>query len=320
MSAKPLVVFIGPSFGLSEVASICGDVADVVAVEPTAPTVASAMRRAAALIDASMQVPITDAMVAGSLALRVVSCASTGSNHVERRELSRRGISVLTLREDSDLLRNLTPAAEHTWALLLAVARQLVPASQAVLSSLWQREDFPGIILRGKRLGIVGCGRIGQRVAIYGRAFEMSVAGYDPHIGEWPSGIVSASLDEVMATSDVISVSVNLTEESRGLISRALLEKVKPGAIFINTSRGEIVDELALIDGLMSRRILGAGVDVVSGEPTVAQHPIVQYARKYANLVVTPHIAGFAPEAVALVCRRAAEKALPYLGWNHERH
>ena len=117
-----------------------------------------------------------------------------------------------------------------------------------------------------------------------------------------------------MAHSDVISVHVHLSDETRGLLSGNMLATIKPGAIVVNTSRGAIIDEAALLAGLKCRRIGAAGVDVLDGEPDIDQHPLVVYSRDHDNMIVTPHIGGFRPDAVRLVWRRAAEKIVTQLG------
>ena len=119
------------------------------------------------LIDASMSVKITGEMLRRAPNLRIISCATTGSDHIAKDEAASRGIEIRTLREDPELLRDLTPAAELSWALVMACARRLVPAVAHVRQGKWQREQFPGMMLRGRTLGLVGCGRIGQWMARY---------------------------------------------------------------------------------------------------------------------------------------------------------
>ncbi len=206
------------------------------------------------------------------------------------------------------MLRNITPAAELSWALLLGCARRLRAAVSHTRDGHWVREEFPGVMLNGKRLGLIGCGRIGSWMARYAQAFGMSVMGYDPHLAELPAGVERATLERVMAESDFISVHVHLSDETRGLVSAAMFVLVKPGAIFINTSRGAIADESALLAALELGRLAAAGSDVLEGEPDIAGHPLVAYARRRDNLLITPHCGGYSPDAVRLVCRHAAGK------------
>lgn len=147
-------------------------------------------------------------------------------------------------------------------------------------------------------------------MARYGQAFGMEVVGYDPFQEIMPKGITNVSLAELMSTSDVITVHVHLNDDTRGLISESLIETVKPNAIFLNTSRGAVTDEIALLKALESGQLGAAGLDVLEGEPDITSHPLRLYAEDHDNLLITPHCGGFSPDAVRIVCRRAAEKIL----------
>ena len=283
-------------------------------IDATEKELSEALKEAHGVLDASMKVRITNEMVRRAENLKIISCATTGSDHIEREELEKRSIPVRTLKEDRELLLNLTPAAELSWALLMACARKLPAAFDHVKSGQWVRELFPGVMLRGKRIGIIGCGRIGGWMGRYARAFGMEVVGYDPYVDPLPDGFVPVTLEELMKTSDFVTVHVHLTEETRGLVSRECLEMAKPGGILINTSRGAVVDESALLDCLQTGRPAGAGLDVIEGEPDTDQHPLVVYARTHDNLIITPHCGGFSPDAVALVCAHAAKKIIKELG------
>ena len=136
----------------------------------------------------NLMVTITNDMVKKAGNLKIISCATTGSDHIEREELDKRSIPVRTLKEDRDLLLDLTPAAELSWALLTACARILPAAFDHVKSGQWVRESFPGIMLKGKQLGIIGCGRIGGWMGRYARAFDMKIVGYDPYLDRLPEG------------------------------------------------------------------------------------------------------------------------------------
>ena len=265
------------------------------------------------LIDASMKIPINDEIENISNKLKVISTATTGSDHIDIEFVESLGIKVFTLKTDKDLIGSLTPAAELSWALLLGVARKITSASNHVKSGLWVRENFPGIMLKGKTLGIVGCGRIGQWLARYANAFDMNVQGYDPYLEPWPKNIKRKKLDELFMSSDFISVHVHLTNKTRKLISKKLLNIIKPGSILINTSRGGLIDEEALLQALKSKRLAGAGLDVLDGEPNISKHPLVDYSRKNENLIITPHCGGYSPDAIKLVSQRALEKAVSYL-------
>ena len=307
------ILYLGPPEGFEAVRAALDGHAEAVHVAAESGAVAQALGTADGLIDASMKVPISDAMIAAAPNLRIISTATTGADHIARRELDARGIALRTLKEDPDVLRDLTPAAEMSWALLMACARGLVPAAAHTRSGRWIREEFPGVMLRGKTLGVIGCGRIGQWMARYAAAFGMDVVGHDPYVQPWPGGIRRLTLEALVELADFISVHVHLSDETRGLVSRDLFGRMKPGAVVINTSRGAVIDESALLDGLKSGRLRGAGLDVLDGEPDIDGHPLVEYARSADNLVITPHCGGYSPDAVRIVCGHAARKGIDFL-------
>ena len=263
------------------------------------------------ILDAYMGVHFSAARIEKAAKLRLFVTATTGADHVDTSALSRRGIPLLTLRDQSEFLRNITPAAEHSWLLLMACARRLRTAIEEVLAKNWDRHCCPGIMLKGKTLGIIGCGRIGQWMSRYASAFGMTCLGYDPHVDPWPESIQKSDLESLLSSSDFITVHVPLTENTRYLLGPKELGLIKDGAVLVNTSRGEVIHESAMLSALLEGRLAAAGLDVLTGEPDVATHPLIEYARTHANLIITPHIGGFSPEALKYVlsfsCRRIAE-------------
>ena len=307
------ILYLGAEVGAAAAEEVVSGRARIIRVPAESGRVESQIKTIDALLDASMKVPITDAMVASAANLKIISCATTGSDHIERTVLERRGIPVRTLMEDRQLLLNLTPAAELSWALMMACARMLPAAFDHVKAGGWDREQFPGIMLNGKRIGIIGCGRIGTWMSRYARAFGMDIVGYDPFLSEFPPQIKPVSLEVLVNTSDFITIHVPLTDDTRGLFSKSCFAKIKTGAILINTSRGAVVDENALLDALESGRIKAAGLDVLIDEPQIENSLLAQYAKTHHNLILTPHCGGFSHDAVKIVCRRAAKKILEHL-------
>jgi D-3-phosphoglycerate dehydrogenase len=307
------ILYLGADVGAEAAEKVLAGRAEVVSVPANVKDVESGIETCDALLDASMKVRITDAMIASASNLKIISCATTGSDHIERGELNRRGIPVRTLTEDRELLLGLTPAAELSWALLMACARMLPAAVNHVKAGGWSREMFPGIMLKGKRLGIIGCGRIGTWMSRYGQAFDMDVVGYDPLIADLPAPIKALPLEELVGTSDFITIHVPLNDSTKGLFSKEVFAAVKPGAILINTSRGAVIDEEALLEALGSGRLRAAGLDVLTDEPDIDKSPLFKYAQTGDNLIITPHCGGFSPDAVRIVCRRAAEKIIEQL-------
>ncbi len=307
-NVKKILSYLGPAEGFEAIAAVRPSDWSVQHVPPTIEGVRSVNANSVGLVDASMRTRLDSSTIEMPSLLQMVSTATTGSDHIDIEYLKKNGITVRTLREDREFLRELTPAAEMSWGLVLALACRIPEAAEHVGEGGWVREHFPATMLNKKTLGIVGCGRIGSWVARYGSAFGMKVLGFDPHLQEWPENIEQRTLESLIRSSDVLSIHVHLNSETDGLISRDLLERIKPGAIIINTSRSAVLDESALLDGLKSGQIGGAGLDVLAGEPNIKENPLVEYSRSHRNLVITPHCGGYAPDAVRMVCRRAAEK------------
>lgn len=293
------VLYLGPPDTLALVERELAGLDVVFALEPD--EVDKVLPSCAAVLDAYMKVPFTADRLTSAVNLTVIVTATTGADHIDTDAALRGGVPVLTLKGQTELLGRLTPAAEHSWLLLMACARKLKAATGHVLEGGWDRNLFPGVMLRGTTLGLIGFGRIGRMMSRYAQAFDMRCIGYDPHVALWPDTIDRAPLDAVMEESDFVSVHVHLTDETTGLIGRPELGRMKAGAVLVNTSRGAIVDEAGLLEALESGRLGAAGLDVLSGEPDTADDPLVKYARNHDNLLITPHIGGFSPGALATV-------------------
>jgi len=179
------------------------------------------------------------------------------------------------------------PTAELTWGLILGLARQIPREDQATRQGRWQVST--GVGLNGKTLGLIGLGRLGSQVATVGKAFQMRLLAWSQNLtakraAEYGATLVSK--DELLARSDVVSIHLILSDRSRGLLGARELALMKPSAYLINTSRGPIVDEAALIQALQQKTIAGAGLDVFDDEPLPLDHPL----RRLENIVITPHL------------------------------
>ena len=194
-----------------------------------------------------------------------------------------------------------SPTAELTWGLILALARRIPAEDASVRAGGWQQGV--GMELAGRTLGVIGHGRLGSRVAAIGRAFEMDVLAWSQNLREAPGAVVTSSLGELLAGSDVVSIHLKLSDRTRGLIGAAELARMKPGALLINTSRGPIVDEAALLTALRSGAIGGAGLDVFDVEPLPPDHPL----RSAPNTVLTPHIGYVSTGTYEIFYREAVE-------------
>lgn len=234
--------------------------------------------------------------------LKVIVTATTGLDHVDVEFAESMGITVLSLRGETDFLRGVPATAEHTWALLLALVRHLPAAFRSVLDGEWDRDRFKGHDLAGKTLGVLGLGRIGEKVARYGLAFGMRVLAYDPFREGWVEQVGrAASRSDLLRQSDILSVHVPLNDETIGLIGDEEFASLPAGALLINTSRGQVVDEPALLRALQSGRLAGAALDVLADERagTLWSSPLIESARRHPNLIITPHIGGATVESMA---------------------
>ncbi len=236
---------------------------------------------------------IDGAVIGAKPRCRVLATPVTGIDHIDLKACAAAGVRVVCLKGEVDFLKQVRATAELTVGLALALLRHIPQASRSVGEGQWNRDLFRGRELYGKTVGLVGVGRLGSIVAGYFAAFGTTVLGYDVR-PDFPAGVERvASLAELMARSDLVSLHVSYDETTRGLIGARQLEAMKPGGWLINTSRGGVLDEAALLAALQSGRLAGAALDVLSGEPAVdARHPVVQYAKAHDDVLVVPHIGG----------------------------
>jgi len=300
------VLYLGPSEGLSVVEEILNSGFEILSPGTEITCVEKTLPQLAAILDASMKVPFPRERLEKAPLLKVFVTATTGSDHIDAAWLKQNNVPLLTLKGQTEVLRNLTPAAELSWMLLLALARKLRPAIRHVADGLWDREQFPGMMLKGRTLGLVGLGRIGGWMARYAQAFGVKVCAYDPYQKEWPKEVLNLSLDDVLRQSDFISIHVHASEETRGLMGNDEFTKIKRGAILINTSRGSIVDETALLEALDCGKLGGYGCDVVEGEPDVKETALWKFAQNHDQVLITPHIGGFSPDALGVILKFTA--------------
>lgn len=222
--------------------------------------------------------------------LKVIGRPGVGVDNVDLAAATRRGIVVMNSPGG-----NLVSTAELAMALLLAVARNIAQADASMKRETWDRKAFAGVELSGKRIGVVGLGRIGREVAARCRAFGMEVVGFDPFVSPAVAEslhVQLVTLDELLATSDFITLHSVLTKDSRHLLGQQAFAKVKPGVRIVNAARGELIDEAALLAALEAGRVAGAALDVHAQEPPrdwgLAKHP---------RVVATPHVGASTAEA-----------------------
>jgi D-3-phosphoglycerate dehydrogenase len=242
-------------------------------------------------------------VLAAAPCLHTIVTPTTGLNHIDLETAEQRGIRVLSLRGEVELLREIRATAEHTLMLMLALLRQGHAAITHVHNGGWNRDLFRGHELHHKTVGVVGYGRLGRIVARYVHAFDAQVLVADPHVAphEVAPEVTLVPLETLVAAADLVTLHVNLDPETVGFFGRSQIAAMKRGAWFINTSRGELVDEAALLKALQQGHLAGAGLDVLQQETAagMAAHPLVAYARQHPNLIITPHIGGGTVESMA---------------------
>lgn len=225
--------------------------------------------------------------------LRFISSTGARNNGLDLAAAAERGVVVS--HTGGGPVADATP--ELAWGLLLAVARDLAGADRRMRQGAWHGGLARGRTLGAKRLGIVGLGKLGARVAAFGKAFGMELVAWSTNLTAEKAAAAGARLvskDELFSTSDAITLHLVLSPRTRGIVGRAEIARMKPAAILINTSRGPLVDEAALIEALAERRIGGAGLDVYDREPLAKDHPL----RRLENVVLAPHLGYYAEEVL----------------------
>jgi D-3-phosphoglycerate dehydrogenase len=264
--------------------------------EPVAQTALAERVRDFDVLIVRLGLRVTREVLGAADRLCAIVSATTGLDHIDLGAAAERGVTVLSLNGEREFLRSVPATAEHTWALLLALVRRLPDAVGHVRDGGWDRDRYRGRDLAGRRLGILGLGRIGERVARYGGAFGMMVGAHDPHRAEWVDGVQRfGTLEDLLRWAEVLTIHVPLTDATRGLLDARRLALLPPGALLINTARGALVDESALVCALERGALGGAALDVLAAEQPPAARaasPVLAYAAAHETLLVTPHIAG----------------------------
>ena len=249
---------------------------------------------------------VTDELLAQAPRLRIVGRAGVGVDNIDLEAATHRGILVVNTPGSSA-----TSVAEHTLALMLAMARSVPQLNAAMHAGRWEKSGAAGAELRGKTLGLVGLGRVGGEVARRAKALEMRVLAHDPYLNaeraaEW--GVQLMPLAEMLGQADYVSLHTALSPATEGLINQATLAQMKRGARLINTARGELVDEAALVEALGSGHLAGAGLDVFAIEPP-GNSPLMALP----NVIATPHVAGSTAEAQEEVGVQIAQQIRDFL-------
>jgi len=242
-------------------------------------------------------------IIDAGLNLKAIVSATTGLNHIDVTYANQNNVKVLSLKGEHEFLKNISATAEHTIALLLSLMRNIPSANESVKKGYWDRNLFKGIEISGKTFGILGYGRIGTKVAKYAKAFGAKVIVYDIKnvIPEQKDIVVAKTIDELLENCEILSIHVPFNESNNQLLNKSQISKLPKNSIIINTSRGEIINEIDLLESLNSSRILGAALDVLTDEHINSasfSHPLIEYAKTHDNLILTPHVGGATYESM----------------------
>lgn len=253
---------------------------------------------------------VTAELIQAGKKLRVIARAGVGVDNIDVEAATQAGVIVVNAPTG-----NVVAAAEHTIAMIMALARNIPQANAHVQQGLWKRDKFMGVEVRGKVLGSVGLGRVAQEVVRRAQGLGMQVIAYDPYVtADYATqrGVTLTDLDSLVAEADFITLHVPATPQTRGLINHERLARMKPTMRLVNVARGGIVDEAALVDAVTSGRIAGAALDVFENEPLETDSPL----RGVPNIILTPHLGGSTVEAQEKVAEDVALQVLDVL---HDR-
>jgi len=251
--------------------------------------------------------------------LRVINASATGTNHIDKVEAEKRGIRVLSITKDFGLLDTFTATAECAWMLILTCMRNFRGATRSVCKGNWNSESFRGTQLSKLTLGVLGVGRLGKMTVEYGKAFRMKVLGCDLKKFNIPS-VEQVDFNTLLQESDVISIHIHMTPENYHIFNNNTFARMKDNSVLVNTSRGDIIDEISLIKMLNLGKLSAFGADVIHNEwrKNMLISPIVKYAQEHDNVVITPHIGGCTYRSIVDARIFSAKKLVYYLETGEE--
>lgn len=247
---------------------------------------------------------VGEAAMAAAPRLKVISKHGSGTDTIDKQAAAARGIQVVAA-----VGANAAAVAEHAMALLLACAKSVVTLDQRMRQGFWDKASHKSVELEGRTVGVIGLGAIGLRFARMAQAMGMRVLGHDPFATEVPDYIERVDLAAIWRESDAISLHCPLTAENTKFVDASTLAACKPGVIVVNTARGGLIDEAALLAAVRSGQVAGAGLDSFAVEPMTSPHPFQEEPR----IILTPHVGGVSADAYVKMGVAAARNALAVL-------
>ena len=234
--------------------------------------------------------------------LQYILTATTGLDHIDTDYFESRGGKVISLKGEVDFLGSIPSTAEHTWALLLALLKKIPSAFEDVKEGNWHRDHFKGNNLRGKKIGILGLGRVGKQVAHFAEAFGLEI-GYFDVVAQTNHYTSFSNPQELFAWAEIISIHIPYNSENENFVNMELLQHCQKNTVLINTSRGNVWDENWVAELLKQDKIFGVATDVLQDEfnkKYLKRNPLVELATEEYNIIITPHIAGATYESMAM--------------------
>lgn len=257
--------------------------------------------------------------------LKVLGSNTTGNPHIDLAFCKKKGIKVVTLKNKKKFLKNITATPELTLGLIIMITRNIIPASKSVLNGNWSRWSFGGLkMLSSMKLGIVGLGRIGSKLAKYASALNMEISYYDPMVNNKKYRKIM-QLKELAKNIDILTIHVPHKQKTENLINDEVLSCMKSNSFLINTSRGEIVDWNAVLKHLKNKKLKGVAMDVFDGEfkedfkKNFKEHPFLNYAKKNSNVILTPHIGGSTIESWQITEMETIKHVINHLNQKKEK-
>jgi D-3-phosphoglycerate dehydrogenase len=304
MSPRPVILVTGADLAPQALALLAGFEVVYAGKAPQEAELVALCRRHDPIAIIVRYGRIPAAVMDAAPSLRVISKHGSGTDTIDKDAAKERGIEVRAAAG-----ANAAAVAEQALALLLACAKSVVQLDARMHDGHWDKATHKSIELRGRTIGLVGLGAIGQRFARMCDAMEMRVLGHDPHAQNLPEFIRRVDLDTIWRDSDAISLHCPLTSENRGLVNARTLQACRRGVLLVNTARGGLVDEEALLAAVRSGQVAAAGLDSFATEPMTAPHPF----HGQPNIVLSPHIGGVTGDAYVSMGVGAARNVLAVL-------
>ena len=254
--------------------------------------------------------------------LKVICTASTGTNHIDKLYVAELGLPILALTEEREVINRISSTAELAFSLTLASLRHVIKSHKAVLKGEWDYEKYIGRQMNCLTIGSIGYGRLGSMYSKYCKAFDSRVLVYDPYKTVKEKGIEQVdSLECLLRESDVVAIHVHVTEETVGMIDKSCFDVMKEDSVLVNTSRGDFVNEVDLVDFLQSNPNARIATDVVADEiKNRMDSPLLKYALDSDQVIITPHIGGMCREAQEIAYGHASKRLLDFFKNNAKKN